>query len=344
MRHTLFGLAAVGIASLTLGGCAGAVLTGQTASDPAAQLGPAREQAATANRPAARRDVAALLGRLRLPAGAMRDGTEPSGDHGYLKRSPGLDGDSAHVTASGWWTIDARPSSVIAYANAHLPAGSTQSGTGSAGNSRTGTSASMVGFQWPAVGNVLGERQLQVTVTTLPNGETGVLAEAQSDWVVLRAWSERVPAGATVVRIQQSTGRLGPRRVGRSLRKLITARRAVARAISVVDSLPVVQPIVLACPMLGIPAGSLTVTFSAGPAGPALARASVALYAGSDSEGAGLCDPIGFSVRGHAETALMGDSFVKQIEKLAGFPAPRRVSHRLPFGPGPVVIPTARPS
>jgi hypothetical protein len=340
----LLGLAAVGIASLALGGCAGAVLTDQPArSATAAQVGSSREEAATANRAAARRDVVALLSRLRLPEGAKRAGAEPPGDNGYLKPSPGLDGDSAHATASGWWTIDARPGAVIAYVSAHRPAGSTPSGTGSSGNSRTGTSASMVGFQWPTVGNVLGERQLQVTVTALPNGRTGIIAEAQSDWVVLRSWSERVPAGVTAVTIERAPERFGAKRLGKSFRTVITSRRAVAESISIVDSLPVVQPIVLACPLLGVPAGSLTVTFSAGPAGPTLAKASVGLFAGLSGEGAGVCDPIAFSIRGHAETALMSGSFVQKIDKLAGFPAEKRVG-RLPFGPGPVVIPTAHAS
>ena len=322
MRRTLVGLAAVGIALLALNGCAGAVLTDapaksvQTAHTEAPNADPA-----TANRAAAQQDASELIERLRLPDRAVRDRTEPSGDHGYLKPSAGLDGDSAHATAFEWWTIKAQPEAVIAYVSGHPPAGSTQSGTGSEGNSRTGTSASILGFQWPARDNILGYRELQVTTTALPNGETGVLAEAQSDWIVLRAWSERVPSGITTVRVtlQRAPKRIFSQRLGPVSHALIKRRRAVASAVSLVDSLSVVQPIVIACPLEGAPAGALTVTYSAGPAGPALAQAKVMLFPGGRSGGAGECDPIAFSIRGRAEKALIGASFVRRMEKLAGF-------------------------
>jgi hypothetical protein len=322
MRRTLVGLAAVGIALLALSGCAGAVLTDQvTKSVPTAQVGSPREDAFTANRAAARRDAADLLTRLRLPQGAVRARIEPSGDHGYLKAAGALEDDTANATAHAWWTIAERPSAVIAYVSAARPAGSTQSGTGSAGNIYTHTSALEVGFQWPPVGNVLGYRELQVTATALPNGETGVLAEAQSDWIVLRAWSERVPSGITTVRVtlRRAPKRIFSQRLGPVSHALIKRRQAVASVVSLVDSLSVVQPIVIACPLQGAPAGALTVTYSAGPAGPALAQAKVMLFPGGRSGGAGECDPIAFSIRGHAEKALIGASFVRRMEKLAGF-------------------------
>lgn len=344
MRHALVGLAAVGSALLTLSGCAGEVLTvGPARSAPAVHIGAPNADPATANRAAARRDAVGLLKRLRLPAGAVRLRLEPSGDNGYLKLSGELDGDSAHATAAGWWTIEEPPSAVIAYLGGHRPAGSTASGTGSAGNSHTGTSASILTFAWLPRGNVLGERQLQVTVTVLTDGKTGIFAEAQSDWTVLRSWSERVPAGVSSVQVtlQRAPKRIGLTKLGRVSHAVIRAPRAVARAISLVDSLDVLQPVVLMCPMEAEPAGSLTVTYSAGPAGPALAQAKVLLFPGGQDGGAGECDPIGFSIRGHTEKALIGAPFAKTIEKLAGFRTESRV-RRPAFGPGPVVIPTAQ--
>jgi hypothetical protein len=321
MRSSLSLLAAVGTALLTLSGCAGAVLTDQPARiAPAAHVSRAPD-AATANRAAAERDAADLLKRLRLPPSATPVGFEPASDHGYLKASAELLDDAARATAHAWATIDEPPSELIAYLNAHPPAGSSQSGTGAIGNGDTHTLASEVMFAWPPVGNVLGYRELQVTVTSLGNGESGILAQAQSDWVVLRSWRERVPPGVTTVRVrlQRAPRRIGLKKLGRLSQTLITIPRVVARTVSLVDSLAVVQPIELMCPMEGFPAGALTVTYSAAPAGPALAQATVPLFPGGRDGGGGECDPITFSIRGHAQTALVGGSFAQEIEQLAGF-------------------------
>jgi hypothetical protein len=321
MRSTLSGLAAIGTALLTLSGCAGAGKTDQPAKiAPAAHVGRASD-AATANRAAAQRDATDLLTRLRLPPGATPVGIEPSGDHSYLKATGELLDDAARATAHAWATIDEPPSEVIAYLSAHPPAGSSQSGTGAIGNGDSHTLASEIMFAWPPVGNVLGYRELQVTVTSLDSGETGILAQAQSDWTVLRSWRERVPAGVTRVRItlQRAPRRIGLTKLGPLSHALLTTPAEVARAVSLVDSLAVVQPIVLPCPMEGEPAGALTVTYGAGPAGPALAQATVPLFPGGRDGGGGECDPIRFSIRGHAQTGLVGDSFAQEIERLAGF-------------------------
>jgi hypothetical protein len=316
---------AAALLALTLSGCAGAVLTAapgasSSARVPTTPLPAPRESAYNVNQAAARRDAAALLKRLRLPSAAVRSRIEPAGDNRYLTVSPGLDGDSAHALAYSWWTIKESPADVLAYVRAHPPAGSTASGSGSSGDSQTGTSSSLLGFQWPSVDNVLGERQLQVTVTSLGDGETGIMAEAQSDWMVLRSWSERVPSGVTVIKVtvQRAPKRFGMKHLGPLLHAMITGRRAVARAVALVNSLAVVQPVVIACPMFGFPAGSLTVTYGAGPAGPALARATVALFPGGQAGGGGECDPIGFSIRGRVQKSLVGATFAVQIEQLAG--------------------------
>jgi len=67
------------------------------------------------------------------------------------------------------------------------------------------------------------------------------------------------------------------------------------------------------------PEGSLTITYNAGPAGPALSKAQVMLTPGSRAGGGGQCDPVGFSIRGRRQNSLIGVSFAKQIEQLAGF-------------------------
>ncbi len=321
MRPILVGLAGLAAVALVLSGCAGAVLT-ERASDttPTIQVGPPGQGTAAANHAAARRDAATLLTRVRLPAGVVSTPVEPRGDHGYLKLSGDIEGDSANALAHAWWTTSEAPSEVLAYLKSHVPTGASQSGTGSVSDGRTGSSSELVGFEWPAVGPVLGDRELQVTVSALPGGRTGILAEAQSDWVVPRSQSERVPAAATAVRItlQRRSIPVGTRKPVSASYVLITSPRRVLRAVRLVDSLPVVQPIEIMCPLILLTGQSLTVTYSAGPAGPALAQAQVSLQAPS-SGGADSCDPIRFSIRGRAQTPLISDSFVRQIEQLAGF-------------------------
>jgi len=322
MRRNLVGLAALGALSLILSGCAGAVLA-ERASDttPPIQIGPPGQGTAASNRAAARRDAATLLTRVKLPAGVVPTAVEPLGDHDYLKLSGNIEGDAANAVAHTWWTTSDPPSKVLAYLKSHVPARASQSGTGSESESRTGTSSQSVDFNWPAVGPVLGDRELQVTVTALTGGRTGILAEAQSDWLLPRSPSEHVPAAATAVRItlQQRSIPVSTRKPVTASYVLITVPRTVLRAVRLVDSLPVEQPTAIMCPLILLTGQSLTVTYSAGPAGPALARAQVSLQAPS-SGGATSCDPIRFSIRGRAQTPLISATFVRQIEQLAGFP------------------------
>jgi len=88
-----------------------------------------------------------------LPKAAVRVRVEPSGDNGYLKFSRELENAPAHATVYGWWTIKEPTSAVIAYER----------------------------DLGPATGNVLGGRELEVTMTALPHGETGILAQAESN-------------------------------------------------------------------------------------------------------------------------------------------------------------------
>lgn len=138
---------------------------------------------------------------MALPVGATQVGSEPSGDKGYLRPLQVLEGDQAHAVAWVCWEVPGTPSALIAYVEAHPPAGGRQYSTGGAGNSETGSTALMVSFQWPAVGNVLGDRTVAVIVTALAGGQTGVLVETQSDWVVLRPSSERIPSTTREIRI-----------------------------------------------------------------------------------------------------------------------------------------------
>ena len=60
------------------------------------------------------------------------------------------------------------------------------------------------------------------------------------------------------------------------------------------------------------------VTYSIGQRDRRFNEAKVSLLPGGRAGGAGQCDPITFSIRGHTEKPLLGTSFAAQIERLAG--------------------------
>jgi hypothetical protein len=256
-----------------------------------------------------------MLATVRLPAGARQVQREPSGDNRFLRSGGSAESEAARGLAERWWIVPGSPTQALAYLKAHQPSGSTLNETGTAGDGHTGSSAWTAGFGWPPVAGVLGYREVNLTVTALHGGRTGVLAEAVSQWIVVRLPSEVVPAGVRGVVVTLS--RVPPKARPILHTAAITEPRRVRRAVALVDSLAVAQPGALMCTEMILPARLLTVTFSAGPAGPVLAKAELTLYAHGEG-GADACDPIRFWIRGRVQTALVGTSFARQIEALAG--------------------------
>jgi hypothetical protein len=119
------------------------------------------------------------------------------------------------------------------------------------------------------------------------------------------------------VTLQRPPKRPGAGKLGALSRVVITQRRRVAEAIKLVDALGLSQGIGSCTAMFG-PPGSLTVTYSSGPAGPVLAQARIVIPVGWTAIGANFCNPIEFTVRGRTEEpALVGGSFAREILKLA---------------------------
>jgi len=134
---------------------------------------------------------------------------------------------------------------------------------------------------------------------------------------------EQVPKGVTAIRVtlQRPPRRAGLSKLGVLSSVPITNRSKVSTAIKLADSLKVPKPgEVWNCPAIIGPEGRLTVTYSAGPAGPALATAQISLPIGwpAAAIGATPCAPIGFTISGHAMRTLIGADFVRDILALAG--------------------------
>jgi hypothetical protein len=306
-------------AALISAGSAGSVdrVHYRQARDP--RVGPPGQGTLAGNRSAALRDVVSHLRGVRLPAGAVRVYHEPHGDSHLLTASGQPESDSGPAQAHAWWVLSEPAAQVLGYVEAHRPAGASFAGSGGGGNYKTGATDQEISYAWPDIGIRVSQRSLYVSVMRLPDGKTGVLAQASSSFTVPRPRSERVPNGVAAVRVtlQRPPKRPGAGKLGALSRVEITQRRKVAEAIKLVDALGLSQGIGSCTEMLE-PFGSLTVTYSAGPAGPVLTQARIVIPVGWTVIGADFCNPIEFTVRGRTEEpALVGGSFARGILKLA---------------------------
>jgi hypothetical protein len=272
----------------------------------ATRAGPTSETAP--DRAVARRDAPGLLSKVVLPAGATRLGSEPRDDNGYLKPQRVLVGDAAHVVAHAWWQVMQTPDQLIAFVKAHPPAGGTPAWTSNAGNSRTGTSALSVGFEFKAIPNVLGYRTVTVTATALHGGRTGVLLESQSDWIVERSAAERIPADVREIQIAVT-------RPGKpsALRLSVTGGPRVGRIVGLLNRLPIAQPIVYACPAEFDPK-LITMTFRSAT-GATLAVLSYADFRPWSAPSVA-CKTIQLTIGGRPQTSLLGGSFLSAIARI----------------------------
>ena len=258
---------------------------------------------ATANRNAAARDATMLLGRLALPPGATKLPAEPSGDGGVLARpASGPPAASPIIDRHRWWTMPGHQGAVTAFIRAHAPRGGKLLVSG-AGVQGPGVPAGHVlAYQWPAVRGVLWSRELVIAVVDVSGGRTGIRADAQVEWTIPRPADERIPAG--VHELDVTRGLLGS---APTLRVHVIDLAQIRTLASMIDRLETVQPGVWACPAYPVNAPIVTFTFRARLDRPALAVAREPAFA---TEPTTPCDPMTFSIRGHARRPLLGGAAV----------------------------------
>ena len=150
-----------------------------------------------------------------------------------------------------------------------------------------------------------GKRMLSILTTALLV-TAGTASAAQTP---------RVPSGTRLVDVTVTFPQTKPHR---PVRRAIKSPRAVAELIRAADALKIPPSGNFVCPMFMILEPSLTVTFRAGPAGPALAQAQLPVSLGTaGSSGSSRCFPIHFSSRGR-EQSLLGNSFVRLVGRTIG--------------------------
>jgi hypothetical protein len=98
-----------------------------------------------------------------------------------------------------WWLVPGAPADVLRYVQAHAT-GSTKVSSGYGSFGPRITFRAMV-FEWPPVAGVLTTRWLVVTVAQLPDGSTGLRADAEVVWVTPRPSSEAIPPETRLVRV-----------------------------------------------------------------------------------------------------------------------------------------------
>lgn len=271
------------------------------------------------NQAQARADAAALVAAVQLPPGATVSSGEPAGDNGLLRAgSQALEGDAAHALAHRWWVVDEPSDQVLDYVGAHAPQGTKQNGSGFSNGPQGSTKSDM--FEAPAIPGKLGERMMWVTVAALQDGQTGVLAQAQSDYIVPRPSSERVPAGASILTIARTRTTANGRRTFHTHLATIqlTRRATIQRVTRLIDSLQIAQPVTINCPALIFPATSYTLSWRRSAAGRPLARAQFVVFHDGTQMVGSQCDTIGFSIRGHRRDALTGTHVVARLRAATG--------------------------
>ena len=141
-----------------------------------------------------------LLLRGENAGGSTRSPREPAGDGGWLAHAGSGVGTSALVDRHRWWIVHGDVGQVLSEIGALRPHGAT--GTGPFGTfSGPGHSGEVMEFTWPQQPGVLSTREVVIEAVNLGQGETGVRADAQDVWVVVRPATERLPTGINRIRI-----------------------------------------------------------------------------------------------------------------------------------------------
>jgi hypothetical protein len=299
------GLVAAGAA---LCGCQAAARSAGDAQYRPPVLGVARVSASTrAHRRAAIADARRLLAGVVAPSGAVvRSSSSGIGPHTLLLTSVL---NSAIDRRS--WTVPEDSSAVLAFVTAHLPPGSKVESSGSGGPQPS----QFVTHAWPAVPGVLGVRWVQIQVTATSTDQTLLSAVAQSQWIVTRSAAQRIGPGVRAITITSRVPRKPP-----FLTVTLTDRRHVRALVTLLNSLPLIQPAEINCPAERTDQPIVTVTFTrtAGGRPPARAQVSSAANASWPPTTAGWeCFATGLRL-GDGRRAALAGNVIGPLQRMLG--------------------------
>jgi hypothetical protein len=237
----------------------------------------------------AQREAQRLLRELMLPAAAIGLAAEPSGDGRVLRAPSSKPVVIGLVDRHRFWEVPSSLDAVVAFVKAHPPRGSQLSSAGGALEGPGIPPNQSLTFSFPPTGSVAG-RWLNVDAVALPDGQTGVRADAQVPTVRNH---ERVPRRIGVLRISWTDPR--------DQTITVTNREKISAVARAVDKYPLGTDGVCS---EGFVPPSITFSFLRSPKGPVLARVSGVSNGVRDAG----CEPSTLWVRGHGTQLLAEDS------------------------------------
>ncbi|HWE33599.1 MAG TPA: hypothetical protein VG410_08950 [Solirubrobacteraceae bacterium] len=262
-------------------------------------------RAAEHNHRAAQRDVRQLLEKVVPPAGATVVSRNPS-PWKWFTEPQMRPVTTALVDVDRFWRVaNERPGAVLAWFQAHPPAGSSRGGSGSA--SGPGYTSDSLVFQFPSISGAISSRQLVVSIAAARGGGTAVRVDAEDVWFVPRPKRERVPAGVAAIELVDHKFNFRTGNTSTSSQTVTDAAR-VAKIVADVNALPPGQPGVEACPADVGP--NVALKFYDVPGGPIVAEA--------DADGSG-CGTVAFKLAGRTAPYLTdGSGLIAQLDSLLG--------------------------
>jgi len=251
-----------------------------------------------AHRRAAIRDAQRLLGGVVAPLGAVVDSSSSGiGPHTLL-----LTGALDSAVDRRSWMVPEDSSGVLSFVTAHLPPGSKVDGAGSVTG---GLPLQYVDHTWASVPGVLGIRLLRIQVTSTGSDQTLLSAVAQSQWIVKRPASERIPTSVGEINVTSSAPRKQP-----FLSRTVTNQKHVQDLVTLFNSLPLIQPAATSCPAERTDQPVVRITFKDKTTGQPVARASAdsgANFTWAPSDGAWECYAVGLDIAGRRGIAVGGN-------------------------------------
>jgi hypothetical protein len=288
-------------------------------------VGSRASTSAADNKQAAETDAASLLSLVALPPGTVQSTAEPAGDGGDLADASQRVATPNLVDQHAWWIVPSSRSATIAFVLAHSPTGSKRTGGGEGGTGRVvhdgENGVQHVDEEWevfgfPPIASTLGLRSVIVTAVQLPDGSSGVRADAQVVWLTPRPVSEVIPSGPHLMRVSV----LSEIRANRSGQRPfdVASVPRIAAVVKLLNTLPAAQPGVRACPVdFG---NRVRLVFRARRGAPALSTVTI------DPGG---CGGVGVVIGHTAEPELEGGSLlVKEIARAIAVPIHTRPKRR----------------
>lgn len=256
------------------------------------------------NKRFAKRDAARLLALFVAPRGAVHLRHEPVGDRGFLRSRPFAIG-GRNVYRRTFWRVNERLDSVAAFVKAHPPTKSARPGGNGTSRGSGIPPNRAVDFAIQGAGGRRPLRWMEVTMSELPHGATGIRVDVAAGWIVPRSPSEKVPAGVREIEFRT-----------RHRETRVTQPKKVQTIVRWFDALGIVQ----GGPVFHCPAviGGRRVTLNFRSSSRRLLARAVLSSARISTE----CSPIGFSIRGRPQTPLVGLRFWSRVKRLIGRASP----------------------